>query len=197
MPGPAVYLIRHAEVVVDEAVPAHEWLLSDEGRRAASELAAAPCWRRVAAVVSSPEPKARATAGPIAAAAMLDLREDPGLREVLRDATWTAGAEAYVGLVASYFEGALPAWERLSEAQSRIVRSLERACAEAEGAVCAVSHGLLLSLYVAWLDGRRAPALHEWKSISLPAVAVADPAERRLVQPFSPVEEFLASPAAQ
>ncbi len=192
-----MYLIRHAEVVVDEAAAAHEWRLSEDGRRAARELASAPCWRRLAAVVSSPEPKARSTADPIAAAARLAVEEDEGLREVRRNATWTAGANAYIALVASYFGGTLPDWEPPSEAQTRIVHSVERAWAEVDGSLCAVSHGLLLSLFLAWLDGRGAPTLEEWMSISLPAVAVADPTERRLVRPFSSAGEFLASPEAQ
>lgn len=194
-----VYLVRHAEVTIDETVPAHEWQLSTAGRAQAAGLAAAPCWARLARVASSPEPKALDTAAPIAARAGLQVELDEGLREVRRGSTWVVGAERYIAQVAKYF--ATPAqpqagWEPVPDAQARVLESVERLAPDGRGPICVVSHGLLLSLLVAALLGRAATTIEEWRSIPLPAVAVVDldGVPRRIR--FIAVEAFLASPGA-
>ncbi len=68
------------------------------------------------------------------------------------------------------------------------IRSLR---AESSGSVCVVSHGLLLSLYVASLEQRR-PTIEEWRRIALPAVAVVDPEQGSIISPFLDIDSFLA-----
>ena len=183
-----LFLVRHAHVDVDTERPAHDWRLSEQGREAARQLGASPRWTDLSLIASSPEPKAVATAEPIAAAAALSLRVEQDLREVRRGATWTVGENAYVRLVGEYFahpERPADGWEPAPEAQRRVVRCIERLLAESEGDVCAVSHGLALSLYIASLDGRATPSLEEWRSIPLPSVAVVDVERRRLLERFA------------
>jgi broad specificity phosphatase PhoE len=189
-----LYLVRHAEVVVDPAKPAHEWTLSEEGMADAARLAEARSWQGLSVVATSEEPKARETGRPIAAAAGVDRVTRADLGEVRRGESWVVGACRYITLVERYFaEPEQPplGWEPAAVAQTRVVRCAEDLLAEAAGSVSVVSHGLLLSLYVASLSGRSAPALEEWKSIPLPGVAVVDPAARELLTPFLSVDAFL------
>jgi hypothetical protein len=71
----AMFLVRHAAVVVDRAVPSHLWQLSAEGRSAAAQLEL-PAGR----ALTSSEEKARETAR----LAGLEARPDDRLREVVR-----------------------------------------------------------------------------------------------------------------
>ena len=59
------------------------------------------------------------------------------------------------------------------------------------GDVTVVSHGLVLSLYLARLEGRPRPDVAAWAAIPLPAVAGVDPTAPRVVRPFAAVEDVL------
>ena len=153
-------------------------------------------WRDVRIVATSPEPKARQTAEPLAEVAGAAVRIERDLREVGRGATWVVGAEQYIDIVRRYFAGEpLAGWEPLADAQGRVVACIQRLASEGSGPLCAVSHGLALSLYVAWLAGRAAPSVDEWRSIPLPGIAVVDRDFRRAMTPFLSVEEFLGREA--
>jgi hypothetical protein len=54
-----------------------------------------------------------------------------------------------------------------------------------DGTVVVVSHGLVLSLYVASLTGEDVPDLTAWDAIPLPAVALVDADAGRLVRGFA------------
>ena len=54
-----------------------------------------------------------------------------------------------------------------------------------------MSHGLVLSHYLADLRGLPAPELAEWRAIPLPGIAVVDLEKRELVQPFVSLMEFI------
>ena len=187
-----VYLVRHAHVDVRSDVPAHEWRLSEAGRRDAERLGSAPAWREVALVATGPEPKMIATAEPIAAASGAVPTPEPDLREVDRAATWTAGADRYRALVRRFFAGEdLPGWETRDAARARVVARIERLLVATAGPLVVVSGGLALTLYVSSLPGTGDP-FELWTEISLPAVGVVDPAARRVLIPFEPAEAFLA-----
>lgn len=57
-----LFLVRHAPVELDLAVPSSEWQLNAEGHKLAERLAALPILTGLQTVWSSPEPKAQATA---------------------------------------------------------------------------------------------------------------------------------------
>ena len=124
-------------------MPSPEWGLTDEGRAAARELALRDEWLDLALVAASPEPKARATAGPIAEAAALDLRLEPDLREAGRP--WVDGD--YTGTARRYLAGEeIPGWEPADDVRERMERAVGTLVREAGGGVAVVSHGLALSL---------------------------------------------------
>jgi broad specificity phosphatase PhoE len=179
-----LYLIRHTAVeLVESAVP-HDWLTSERGLQDARRLATAPVWRTLSTVATSTEPKARATAEPIAAAAGVSLRAEQDLREVARAPAFLDAA-AHSDRVRRYLEGEpIEGWEP-REQHRRFERCVDRLVTESNGPLAIVSHATVLALYLGLTHD-------EWAAIPLPAVAVADPRTGRLLQPFRSVDEFRA-----
>ncbi len=138
-----VYLIRHAHTEPRADVPSADWGLTAEGRAAARELALRDEWLELGLVASSPEPRARATAQPIAEAAALDLRLQPDLREAGRP--WVDGD--YAAVARRYLAGDdVPGWEPAEDVRERMERALRVLAIEAAGPLAVVSHGLALAL---------------------------------------------------
>jgi broad specificity phosphatase PhoE len=182
-------LVRHAQVRLEPGVPPERWELTDDGLADAQRLAASPVFAGVEAVATSPEPKARATAEPIAGAAGLELRVERDLREAERGAAPVDDRAAFVARVDAWLGGGpTPGWEELDVASARIVGCVSRLLGESSGDLVVVSHGTVLSLYLAWLRGRERVDLREWEAIPLPAVAVVDPAARTIVAPWRGAE---------
>lgn len=187
MSAPLLYLVRHAAVIRRDGDPAQNWTLSEDGERAAHELGRSSDWRFLDLIASSPEPKAVATARPIATVAELELRLEPGLREVDRGTTPLMTTAEYEALVAAHFAApgeSVAGWERANDAKARVCDCIEQLVSEVETSLCVVSHGLVLSHYLAQLRGMPTPVLEEWRAIPLPAIAVVDVKARRLVKPF-------------
>jgi broad specificity phosphatase PhoE len=189
-----LYLVRHAEVLLRGDVPMTAWQLSPTGEQQARHLARSPVWRELTLIASSPESKAVATAQPIAEAAALDLRIEPDLHEVDRGVTPLVPRSEYDGLVAAHFASpgeSVGGWEPAVEAARRTVECIERLAASAPGALCIVSHGLVLSHFLAHLRDLPAPDVDEWRAIPLPAVAVVDAGSWTEVAPFVSLLEFM------
>jgi broad specificity phosphatase PhoE len=188
-----LYLVRHAEVLLRGDQPMTEWQLSPTGEQQARDLSRSPAWRDLTLIASSPEAKAVTTAQPTAAAAGLELRIEPDLHEVDRGQTPLVSQSEYHALVAAHFDApgeTVSGWETADAARARVVACIEDLTAGAEGTVCVVSHGLVLSHYLAELRGLPAPDLEEWRAIPLPGIAVVDPDSKELVQPFVSLMEF-------
>jgi broad specificity phosphatase PhoE len=176
-------LVRHAMVTFHREVPSAQWHLSPDGRAAAEALAARDTWAPLVRVYSSHEPKAIATAQRCCAANALPLTIEPALHEVERP--WSEGD--YKSEAESYLRGqARDGWEPRGAATERMRGAVEGVLsAHTGGDVAVVSHGLVLSLYLASLldlDPEATAAL--WRGIGFPDYAVVDPAARTLVQPF-------------
>ncbi|MCP9485681.1 MAG: phosphoglycerate mutase family protein [Gaiellaceae bacterium MAG52_C11] len=178
-------LVRHAEVRLDAELPPRRWELTDQGRADAERLARLAVFAAVEAVVSSPEPKAHATAEPIAAVAGVELRAERDLWEAERGASPVHDRAAFIARVDAWLGGSpVPCWEERDAASARIVACVSRLVDEVNGDVVVVSHGAVLSLYLAWLRGRERVELRDWEAIPLPAVAVVDPLARRILEPW-------------
>jgi broad specificity phosphatase PhoE len=148
--------VRHAEVDLDLGRPAATWTLSDAGRAAADEVAdlLAP----VARVVSSPEPKARATAAPLARRSGIAVELDERLREVERTAN-LPDYDAHRDSVRRYLAGAVvEGWEPRADAHARFAAAV----AGLDGAVV-VTHATVLALFLDY-DFR------QWEAMRLPDV---------------------------
>ena len=140
----AMYLVRHAAVIVDRSVPSSLWQLSAEGRSAAA-LLRLPTGR----ALTSSEDKARETAR----LAGLDAAPDDRLREVVRP--WSDGYETDVR---QYLAGpTLTGWEPREEVLGRLHGALDGF----DGV--AVTHGLAIALYAGL-------AFDEWRAMPFAAV---------------------------
>lgn len=172
-------LVRHAQVDVRDDVPAVEWRLTRQGRDAAAALAGLPVFAGVRVVASSPEPKAHATALPVAARLGLPVHVDGALRESERPELPLLPRAEHEALVGRYLAGErLEGWEAVEAVRARMRGAVERSLAGHDGDAAVVSHGRALAILLGL-----SPA--EWAAIPLPAVAVADAGDLRLVQPFA------------
>jgi len=151
-----VWFVRHAQVVLDLDRPPATWRLSPEGVEAAEALA-----RRLAPVprvLSSPEPKAVATAEPLARLSGVPLETDERLREVERRAN-VPDAEAHRSAVRAYLAGTeIAGWEGNAAALARFAEALAGL-----DDVAVVTHATVLSLFLGY-------RFDEWERIALPDV---------------------------
>ena len=163
-----LYLIRHVEVELRAGVPPADWPPTEAGLEAAERLVREPFVAELTLVASSPEPKAVASAEPIAAAARLSLRVDGDLREVERRNQRVLPSEEYVALVGRLLAGAdVPGWERADVARARFSAAVDRLARDADGPLAVVTHGLVLSLHLGY-------GLEEWRALRLPDVVETD-----------------------
>lgn len=179
-----LYLVRHSQVSVRPERPGPEWHLSEEGRTAIEALGQEPRWATLGRLYTSPEPKAVATSQRLAAPHGLLIVIEGGLREV-ENRPWVG--EGYAERVRRYLAGeVIDPWEAKAGALNRV-----RACLAAisgrhpEGDVGVVSHGLVLTIYLADLLRLDAAAAYElWSRLKLPDVAVVDPVARTIERDF-------------
>jgi broad specificity phosphatase PhoE len=160
-------LVRHSAPALDPAVPSHEWPLSEEGRRRCGPLAERIAAYRPDVLVSSPEPKARETAELIAGPLGLDVQFHEGLRETARRTVgWLTRAQIELGIKALFDRPDEIVYGE--ETASAALARFEAAVAGLPERAVVVTHGAVLSLYVAARTGRDPFEL--WRSLKLPDV---------------------------
>jgi broad specificity phosphatase PhoE len=164
-----VLLVRHSVPEVDRSIPAAEWRLSAEGRARCDALA-----KRVSAydpelIMSSTEPKALETAELLASRLGLDVRESAELREQERRTVgWLERDELEAAVLRVFAEP-----DQVVFGEESAASALERFTRAVEGLgdrAIVVSHGTVISLYVAARTGQDAFAL--WKGLELPDLLV-------------------------
>jgi broad specificity phosphatase PhoE len=149
-----VWFVRHAQVVLDLGRPSSAWTLSAAGLESAERLASS--LGPVPRVLSSPEPKAVATAQPIARCSGVEVELDGRLREVDRSSN-LPDAEAHRAAVSAYLGGAaVDGWEDAGSARARFAAALDGV----DDAVV-FTHATVLSLFLGF--DREA-----WARIGLP-----------------------------
>ena len=179
-----LYLVRHAHTQ-PTALPVETWPLSEQGIQQAHKLAGLPFWHDVHLICSSWEPKAIQTAQIVAERRCLPIEPVFDLRELRR----TKGpVPDYAAAVCEVLENPLKSfqgWEPAGEAQTRIMTAIERLLMLHEGETLAVvSHGLALTLYVAYLTGA-APTLDLWHSLPFASATQVDPDARIVLNRFT------------
>jgi broad specificity phosphatase PhoE len=152
----ALFFITHPEVVIDPAVPVPDWPLSAIGRRRMERFCESTAARRLAAVVSSAERKARDGADILAERLSIPATVEPDLGENDRSATGYLAPPEFWDVVDAFFaqpDRSIRGWERAVDAQSRVVRAVERvARLPVEGDLAVVSHGGVGALLMAHLS---------------------------------------------
>lgn len=162
-------LVRHAQPEIRRDVPAAGWRLSDSGRTAATQLAGRIAHGGVTHVFTSTEPKAVGTARALAAAWHVGVEEVPGLHEHDRPQAQWMSRDAFDQRVRELF--ARPAdrvfgVESADEARRRFTIALMRLVTRAAGDVVVVSHGTVITLFVAEAAGVEPFAF--WKRLGMP-----------------------------
>ena len=142
--------VRHAMALRETDRPPREWELGPAGRAAARELAAQlPRSVATALVVSSTEPKAMATAAPIAERFGVEVVPDERLAEAHRP--WVGSPNDYRTMAHRYLAGfATPGWEDSAAVVDRMAAAVQDARASVPGQrIAVVGHGLSLCLHLA------------------------------------------------
>jgi len=182
-----LYLVRHARPAVVPSQHQSTWELDPAGAEELAALAALPFWQGVSRVYCSTERKAIQTAEAITSRNGLpEPTQVAGLRE-LEKGGWVGGSHAEV--MAEVFRHpdrpVAPGWECASAALDRF-RTCSRELLDASGSadVAFVSHGTVLSLYLAELAGRSHVDPAAWASIAMPDLAVVETRTMKLTRPF-------------
>jgi broad specificity phosphatase PhoE len=162
-------LVRHAQPEIRREVPAAEWRLSEAGKIAAVQLARRISHEGVTQVFTSIEPKAVDTARALAATWDLGVEEVPGLHEHERPEAQWMSRDAFDRRIRELF--ARPAErvfgaESADEARRRFTIALMRLVTRAAGDVVVVSHGTVITLFVAGAAGVEPFAF--WKNLEMP-----------------------------
>ncbi len=147
--------------------------LSPRGREDAARLACQLAAEPIAAVYSSPYPRARQTVEPLAAALGMDVEVVPDLRERLLSPGAVPGWEAHVRQGWSDLGYALPGGESSRAAQARFGAALDELAGRHPGeTIAAASHGNVIALVLHARD----PSIgfDFWRAMPMPAVYPLD-----------------------
>jgi 2,3-bisphosphoglycerate-dependent phosphoglycerate mutase len=162
-------LVRHSVPAADPSVPSEEWRLSDEGRALCEALAGQVGAYEPQRLISSPEPKALETAELIAPVLGLAVEVEDGLRETARRTVgWLEQNALHEGIRQLFArpDEVVFGEESGSAALARFSRVVERV----EEPAAFVTHGTVMSLYVAGSDPDGGFAF--WKTLGLPDVVL-------------------------
>ena len=161
---------------MEPAQPPSTWRLSEAGRAAAVLLAERLTGLGIGAICSSDEPKAAETGSVVAERLGLTLRQVPGLREHAREgaglAPTTAAFEAAVARMLAMPSSRVFGEETADEAHVRFTAALAELMTEQDADVAVVSHGTVISLYVARANDLEPFAL--WCRLGLPSMVITD-----------------------
>lgn len=175
--GRRLILVKHALPEIRRERPAAEWPLSEAGRAAAVQLARRVVFEGVTRVFTSHEPKAAGTARALAAVWGLEVEEVPGLHEHERPEAHWMSREEFDGRVRELF--ARPGervfgMESADEARRRFTMALMRLVTRAPGDAVVVSHGTVITLFVAGAAG--VEPFSFWRGLGMPcAVTLSMP----------------------
>jgi broad specificity phosphatase PhoE len=182
--GALLVLIRHSVPAIDSSRPAREWSLSAEGCGRARQLAVDLERYGLQVLASSEEVKAVQTARILGEELNLAAEVTPGLHEQERSDAVGLDREAFLRAVAQVF--ARPServlgGESADEARARFSGALGQLLARYPGRnVGVITHGTVLSLYVAQREDSNAYAL--WRRLGLPCAVVLSRPDLRLVE---------------
>ena len=176
-------LVKHSLPEIVETNLAREWTLSEEGRSRAKKLAEILLPYAPESIISSIEPKARETASILAETLQLNMHVHEGLHEHDRSSAPYYSRGEFQKLIQDFFqkpetlvfgnETAIEALERFRNAVYSILNFRE------DEKVLVVSHGTVISLFVAWLTGCDGYTL--WHELGLPSFVLLDLQSKKLL----------------
>jgi 2,3-bisphosphoglycerate-dependent phosphoglycerate mutase len=183
---PRLVLVRHGKPEIEEGTPSTQWPLSQSGLEAAASLATQLEGFTFQKIASSPELKAISTAEAMAQKLGLSVEIDDDLSEHKRHSTGFLPLEDFNGQIARLFESP---WSELvfgdetaNAALERFTRALDRQyVSSGSGDVLVVTHGTIMSIYVANRLG--IDPLPFWRSLSTPTAIVISGNEMVVLEP--------------
>lgn len=172
MAAASLILVRHARPKIDPDIPPAEWELCPDGVAATAKLAEKLAKFAPVACVTSGERKAQETAKVLAEALKLPLDVDAALGEHKRHHPSFGSEAEFQARIAEVFakpQQPAPGGESADQACERLATALARHKARP---LVAVTHGTVMSLYVARLLGVEAHDL--WRNLRTPDAFVFD-----------------------
>jgi len=165
-------LVRHSISAVDVSVPPSQWPLSDPGVEAVGGLARTLADREISDIVSSAEPKAAGTARELARLLDRGWSTASGLHEHERERMDWYGDEVWHAQLRKFFdnpddvvfglESARQTLDRFSAAVDNVLREVDGN----DGPVVIVSHGTVMSLFIARQQGVDPYSI--WRALKMP-----------------------------
>lgn len=175
--GRRLVLVRHSVPEIMRDVPAARWRLSDVGKTRAAAFARRVEPGSARTIFTSEEPKAMETARALASAWGLDVQAVPGLQEHQRPEAQMLSRDQFEDRIRQMFArpGDLVFGAETAEhARRRFTLALMRLIAQSSDDIVAVSHGTVMTLFVAAATGTEPFAF--WKNLDMPcAVTLALP----------------------
>jgi broad specificity phosphatase PhoE len=170
----ALILVKHAMPEIEPDVEAPQWRLSAAGRDGSRRLAERLREYAPVAVVTSHEPKAMETGEIVGKLLGVRVTRQVGLHEHERSSRPFLSPEAFNARMAHFFahpDERVVGHESADEALARFHRALDAVVAEhPDGAVVAVAHGTVISLFVSHVAGGDPFVL--WSRLGLPSYVV-------------------------
>ena len=160
-------LVRHSLPAPDPSVPSEEWRLSEEGRAICEPLAIQVGAHEPRRLLSSPEPKALETAELIAAVLGLEVEVEDDLRETARRTVGWLDQKVRHERIRELFANPDEVVFGEESASAALAR-FSRVVAGVEEQAAFVTHGTVMSLYVAGSDPDG--GFEYWKTLGLPHV---------------------------
>lgn len=164
-------LIKHSHPLIQPGTPPHKWHLSKEGFERSKRLAEALETYDLSSVFCSPEPKAVETAEIVCRQLSLPEPEQiEGLHEHLRSKEPFGTPETFQAAIARLFDhpdDLVYGEETAAQASSRFRGAVNQAIERTAGETAVVTHGTVISLFVA-----EAANMHPfplWESLGLPS----------------------------
>lgn len=182
--------ISHPDVVIDPAVPVPEWHLSERGVAKMKAFAVSDIVRGVTAVVSSAEVKAVESGAILGEALGVTPSVERELHENDRSATGFLPPPEFEAVANEFFarpSESVRGWERAIDAQTRVVRAVERVItAHRSGDLALVGHGGVGTLLICHLAGFAIDRRHDQPRQG--CYFVFELATRRLLHGWRPLE---------
>lgn len=152
------FYVSHPQVRIDPAVPVPQWTLSDAGFLRLTALRETAWVRSLAAIHSSDETKARATAASLAAISGCAVTVHGDMGENDRSATGFLPPAEFEAVADAFFaapHASVRGWERAIDAQQRIVAAVARVLDGPgdDGPICFCGHGAVGTLLYCHLAG--------------------------------------------
>jgi broad specificity phosphatase PhoE len=169
-------LVKHSVPEIQQDRPANTWKLSEQGRLRAHRLAEELADFAPEMIVASREPKAKETADIVARHLRLNVQITPDLHEHDRSNVPYLSHDAFQTSIYEFFQRPDQlafGRETADQAYTRFYQAVHSLLVENKNkTIIMVTHGTVLSLFVARLTG--SSALELWNRLGLPSFVAMD-----------------------